>query len=370
MAAPSVIVKGTAAASMTGLIQPTFPTGILVNDIIYILAISNQPNGIGVIQLPNGFTEVGQGTYQNIDGDRGRIALFWKRSADGSESGATYSVLRTGDTGNDTVFFAQSYIVRDCITTGNPWDDTIARYTIVDDLFTTAQWGAVTVSGSERTLLAFYAGADNGSTLAPPTNYVATVTRDTTPTGTDAQVALFDRANVSSDGAVNSTTAETEGWATFHISAKPVPGETPVNQTALSTWEALQSLARLAVQPWTARGFLARTSAVPWTALQSVSRDHTQPWESLLGAERTGQGIWEALGFLSPLRSPVWESFGMVSRSQDMPWESLLALVRQGAMPWESLLLMVQAEAMTWEAVASVIRQADVPLETTGPSLR
>ena len=216
-AAPSVISKGTASAGTATSVTPSYPASPQANDIIFILAISHQPNGIGVIDLPSGFTEAAQGTYQNSSlVDQGRAALFWKRAI-GGESG-TVTISRTGDTGlTDTCFFAQMYLVRGAVTSGDPWDDITARYGPGN---ATVTWDAVTVSGSERTLLAPVAQADNASTVDPPSGYSGLAT-DTTATGTDAELRLLYKENVSSDGQVTATGGETEGWATFHISVKP-----------------------------------------------------------------------------------------------------------------------------------------------------
>jgi Tfp pilus assembly protein PilW len=226
-AAPTVISKGTAAAGTAASISPGYPVSPQANDIIFILAISNQPNGIGIVDTPSGFTEAAQGTFQNnTPTNRGRAALFWKRAA-GGESG-TVSISRTGDTGSDGVFFAQMYLVRGAETSGNPWDGLTARYGPGNP---TVTWDAVPVSGSERTLLGFAAQADDASTVDPPSGWSA-LSGDTTGSGTDAEVRLAYLGNVSSDGQVTATGGETEGWATFHVSMKPsISTATPVALT-------------------------------------------------------------------------------------------------------------------------------------------
>lgn len=216
MAAPVVVSKGTASAATTATVTPSYPASVGADDIVFLLAISNQPVSIGVINTPTDFAEVAQGTFQNnTPADRGRVALFWRR-ATGSLTG-TVSVTRTGDTGTDGVFFAQMYRVTGCVTTGDPWDAVTPRYGPGN---ATVTFDAVTVSGTERTLLAFCAQADNASTVDPPASYSGLVT-DTTTSGTDAELRLLYLENQSSGPSTTATGGETEGWATFHVAVAP-----------------------------------------------------------------------------------------------------------------------------------------------------
>ena len=217
---------GTAAAGTGTSVAPAYPISVQIDDIIFLLALSYQPNGIDLIALPSGFSYVFAGAisgplfYNSVPSLVGRAGLFWRR-ADGSESG-TITVTRTGDTGADTCFFAQTYCVRGCEPSGNPWDD--AQW---DDGpgNATVDWAAVTVSASERTLLAFCVQANDVATVDPPAGYAGAV-RDTTTEGTHGELRLLYKQDVSSDGAVTATGGETAGWATFHVSVKP-PTITP-----------------------------------------------------------------------------------------------------------------------------------------------
>lgn len=236
MAAPYVAAKGTASAVTTGASTPTYPAGIAANDIVFLLAISHQPNGIGVIDTPANFTEVAQATYKDSSAvDGGRAALFWRR-ASGSLTG-TVSVTRTGDTGTDGVFFSQLYRVVGAKTSGDPWD---AATTDFGNGNATVDVPSVTVSGAERTLLAFIAQADNASTVDPPTNYVGLET-DTTATGTDAELRLVHRRNIDATIGGSATTAtggETEGWAVFHLSM--IPASTYSAPSVVLTGDAIR----------------------------------------------------------------------------------------------------------------------------------
>jgi len=219
MAAPYVASKGTASAVTTGASTPTYPASVAANDIIFLLAISHQPVSIGVINTPTDFTEVAQGTYANSGStNQGRVALFWRR-ASGSLTG-TVSVTRTGDTGTDGTFYTQMYRVVGAVTSGTPWDAATTDYGPGN---ATVDIPSVTVSGAERTLLAFIAQADNASTVDPPSGYVALAT-DTTATGTDAELRICHRRNIDTTiggGATTTTGGETEGWGVFHLSMIP-----------------------------------------------------------------------------------------------------------------------------------------------------
>lgn len=230
MAAPVVVSEGTASAGTSTSVTPSYPASVGAGDIVFLLAISNQPVSIGVINTPTDWAEVAQSTYQDsAASNRGRAALFWRR-ASGALSG-TVTVTRTGDTGTDGVFFAQIYRVTGCIGTGDPWDGTPAATYGPGNA--TVNFAAPTVSGSERTLLAFCAQADNASTVDPPSGYSGLAT-DTTTSGTDAELRLLYLENVSSGSATTATGGETEGWATFHLAVKPPPAGAAL-EAAVST---------------------------------------------------------------------------------------------------------------------------------------
>lgn len=229
MSAPTVIAKGTASATTTATCIPAHPANILANDIIYLLAISHQPVSVGQVNTPSGFTLVARGTYSNSASVlQGAAGLFWKRAI-GGELG-TVSVGRSGDTGADTQFFAQMVLVRGCAETGDPWDSFSARYGPGN---ATVTWDAVTVSGVERTLLAFCCQADDSPGVSTPTGYTRPVPITVTTSGTDAQLSIDSKVNVSSGPAVTAANGETLGWATFHVAAKPVASSIP--ETIIAT---------------------------------------------------------------------------------------------------------------------------------------
>jgi len=221
VAAPVPQAKGALDTSSAGTLVVPYPAaGVEPDDIAFMVVLSHQPVSIGVINTPPGFTEIVQGTYRNSGAaDQGRAALFWKR-CDGTEEGTTVTFTRTGDTGVDTTFGGQIYIVRLCTATGDPWDDAVSKFD--GDGSTTITYPAVTVSGAERTLLAFLVQADNSPVAGAPTGYAATLGLETWPTGTDGQAGCFDLQDVAADGSVTSANGEVTGWVSFHVSAKPV----------------------------------------------------------------------------------------------------------------------------------------------------
>ena len=83
-----------------------------------------------------------------------------------------------------------------------------------------AEYDAVTVSGSERTLLAFSMEADNNPVAGAPTGY-GNELKDETTTGIDGSLLLYHLADQSSDGAVTASGPQNEGFASMHISVKP-----------------------------------------------------------------------------------------------------------------------------------------------------
>lgn len=212
MAAPGAPTKGTAAASTTTSVAPTYPASIAANDIVLLVVESYQPSSPGAVSTPAGWTLLGNSPL--ITGSH-QAYVFWRR-ATGALSG-TVTVTRTGTTGNSTVFYAQMYRITGCETSGNPFDG------YMSDLYsagTTPAYPAQPAIGEERRLVALWCNANNvlGTT---PTGYTA-LAGDTTTTGADGGLQLFHKTDArNANTAASQTTAVAVSCATFQISFKP-----------------------------------------------------------------------------------------------------------------------------------------------------
>jgi hypothetical protein len=204
MAAPTLAAQGTVAAVTSGDLTVTLPAH-QANDILIVALAGWVPNTTGdaaAIAAPSGWTEIAQLATPATTPIDGRIAWFWRRATSSSETNPTFTRPSGWDTGTDTCWAGRAYVVRGCITTGNPWDE--ADPTVV---YSTANqaFDAVTVSGAERTVIQFLNSQDDQSSGSAPSGWTAG-TAATTTTGTDAGFQTFRKVNVSSDTGADATT--------------------------------------------------------------------------------------------------------------------------------------------------------------------
>ncbi len=215
MAAPSFIAKGTVSSGSGASVTPAYPGGIVVGDVLFLLAVSNQLGGsIGSIDGISGWTLYDGGTYKNsLSQIVGSCGLFYK-IASGAEVG-TVTVTRGGDTGGATSFAAQIYQYRGgslgaSIEVGGSMNNT-------GDGNSTITWNAITVGGNERTLVALLAQQIDSSPGAP-----AGYSSDAVDTISAGSIAVDLDCNsyedVGSDGAVTVGSGTSNGWVTFHLS--------------------------------------------------------------------------------------------------------------------------------------------------------
>lgn len=223
---PAYISKGTLSVVTTLTAAPGLPASILNKDVVLVAAIHHQPNGVGVINTPAGFTELAQVTYKNSSGiDQGRAALFGRRMA-GGETGSV-SITATGDSGTDTCFAAQTHLIRGCHEVLTPQVGVNANYSLAGE--PTIIWPAIQTPIGDlyrHLILAFYFAPDNITVAAPVYTAASGVEHpytshasDTTATGTDAALQVFGDAD---DSKAQGDTVFVSGglalgWAAFHL---------------------------------------------------------------------------------------------------------------------------------------------------------
>lgn len=119
MARPSVVGFGAIAANTSGNLSPAIPTH-QANDILLARVSYWGPNTAGDaldIPTPASWTILGsQG-----GGSDARHTAFWFR-ATGAGHTVTFTRGVSWDTGTDTKYFARTAVIRNCRTSGNPYD--------------------------------------------------------------------------------------------------------------------------------------------------------------------------------------------------------------------------------------------------------
>lgn len=230
MAAPTLQAQGTLNAVTTGTLGVTLPSH-LTDDIFIVPVLVNVEATAGTAAaIPDlaGWTK-----DQGFKNDDGEAAIFWKRAASGSETSPTFTRGAGWDTGTDTYYGGRAYVIRGCITSGDPWDQfvwSVATVTANDP------FPAVTVSGSERMVVQFFCSFDNSNGGAAPSGWTAG-TAATTTTGTDGGFQTYRKDNVSSSTSADSSNAAagTRGFLFAGISFKPPTVAAGIHRDVIGT---------------------------------------------------------------------------------------------------------------------------------------
>ena len=245
MAAPSLQAEAAALTVVTsGACAPTIPTHA-ADDILVATVLVWVPNTAGTIYdipTPSGWNKIGSVDLNGATKD-GQFAWFWRRAAASGETvsfarGTTAPGTTAWDTGTDGAYAARVDVIRGCETTGNPFDDAV-----VSANFTAANQNtpAVTVSGSERTVMFFevYSTDTTTAQFTARTNFTMGTNRGST-TGTGGGARNARRENVSSSESATATThtasTSPRSYAFCGISFKPFAiKQTPVAEISLAS---------------------------------------------------------------------------------------------------------------------------------------
>ena len=220
MAAPTLQAEGTLNVVTSGNNSPTIPTH-QADDILVVAFGFWGPNSTGNpladCAVPSGWTQITQFDAPALDG---KIGYFWRRA---TAAGTTITLTRPSgwDTGTDTAWGARAYVIRGCITTGDPWDQAVASA-----VYSTANQAvaAITVSGSERMVVHFLVKCDDFATAPTLSGWTAGTQVEST-SGTDASAGTFRKDNISAGTGADASTTEAPAagrYAFLGVSFKPL----------------------------------------------------------------------------------------------------------------------------------------------------
>lgn len=219
MAAPTFVDAGTLAGVSSGTtLTTTIPGAATTNDVM-VLALESQ--GSMTFSQPSGWEDFAVA----IDNAAQSTAWFWKRH-DGSESDPSSTTNNTMS--GALAGFGRIYVIRGCITTGDPFEDvTMAGAPTLDNNPDTAE---ITTTGVDRLVMSFVIVDDDNtwSSGNPPTNWSAAGTIATNTTGGDCMMDAIQRTVA---------TAQTVGTATWTGSAATVgAAATSGSFSSQATW--------------------------------------------------------------------------------------------------------------------------------------
>ena len=208
MSAPQFIAKGTKGQGTGASVNFTYMGGIQERDMLFLYVMSV---GNGAITVDASWELVVNGVFP--PGPPTGTWRLYKKLATGAEAGAE-AVTRAGHSGTD-LFLAQVYQMRSPV--GVPTVEATA-YLTTGSTNATITWSAVTVSGTQRTLLAF-AFNYNGAAPATPAGY----TEQATDNDGSSYLDLNVKENVISGGAVTAANGSANGWTSLHLSMYSMP---------------------------------------------------------------------------------------------------------------------------------------------------
>jgi hypothetical protein len=237
MASPTIQAEGTAGGGTSGAFAVTIPAHV-ADDILILQLVAWAPNSVpSGGTLDNWPTPTGGwtplGSQLTLGTEDGKIAWFWKR-ATASGHTATIGPGADWDSGTDCSFGGRAWVIRGCITSGDPWDQATATTVRTAANGTVS---AVTVSGTERLVMHFLACSDDWGTDPTLTGWTAGTVGEIT-SGTDNGHRAFSKTNQSSNTTADTLTipAPTQGgYAILGVSFRPPATGGSFSRTASDT---------------------------------------------------------------------------------------------------------------------------------------
>ena len=225
MGAPTLFAQGLTAAHATTVPSVVIPTHA-ADDILVVEATYWGPNtsapgtDVALIPVPANWSDlIPQVRYPASPNSDGVHALLWRRAP---SAGTTITLTRGAgwDTGTDTCYGARAYVIRGCITTGDPWDDaqSAGPYTGANGAFS-----ALDVQGIQRLVVQF-AGSNDNLAMAGPSIGWTSGTYDGDPAGTDCAFQTYRKPNEASDTPASATQITAPGtgcYVIFGVAFKP-----------------------------------------------------------------------------------------------------------------------------------------------------
>src|SRR6187549_3350407 len=180
MARPSVVAWGALAGNESGNLSPTIPTH-QADDILIARMIFWGPNTAGdALDIPTPASwNLG---HSQGGGSDVRHAWFWRR-ATGAGTTVTFTRGVSWDTGSDTEYAGRVGVIRNCRTSGNPFDSETTQGT---ETQANAVWLSIN-GGADRMHLMMMATADE---IAAPTLSGYTVDWSSDPHGANVGVSV------------------------------------------------------------------------------------------------------------------------------------------------------------------------------------
>lgn len=218
---PIYVTAGALATSTDGTapftITPTLPAHA-ADDILIVACMHSSASNLTITA---GWNEI----ITPINNAKESVGYWWKRAASAAESNPTI----TSSTTMATVgAFATAFVVKNCITTGTPFEDPTGNGT--PTLSTTPATATITTTAADR--LAFFIGLlDDDNTVSsgwPPSGYSVVANLSTT-TGNDHRILAAERYVAAAGdvaGGNIATMSASDYWHVLHLAFIPPAADT------------------------------------------------------------------------------------------------------------------------------------------------
>lgn len=189
---PTYQSKGTAGASTTTPVSPTYPASIAANDFLIVAVKIAHSTSTPTCTTPSGYTLINE-VAESTGTDRHSLHVYYKLAA-GTESGAL-AITIGGLAGANVCAIAQIWRING-VNTSSAFESnsmTAEWNTLYDPCVGSGDpWTTPTITPTDTRLLVVIAGVDNDTTtLGTPTGGWTSTTKDNTTLGSDAGIELF-----------------------------------------------------------------------------------------------------------------------------------------------------------------------------------
>lgn len=220
---PYLVEAGALFAAASGTsITPVIPASAEADDVMLMAAMAN---GSTTFTTPTDWTLLGTSVESNANQS---TEWYWKRH-DGSETNPTSTTSATLST---TIGgYGRIYVFRDCITTGDPFEDVTMAGTPTSS--TTPATASIDTTGANRLAVSLLSVDDDNtwSSGNPPSGWTA-VGRVASTTGGDCMMDAITQV-IPSAGNVAAATIGTmsaaDFWRSLTLALIPVPTDGPIS---------------------------------------------------------------------------------------------------------------------------------------------
>ena len=141
-------------------------------------------------------------------------------------------------------------------------------------------------------------------------------------------------------------------------------------QTNIPPFEALQGLSPIVVSPFEAAGTIIKALVKNYEASLDLISSTLSPYEALEGAEQTDVAVFKALGGIAATVVSNFEAAGTIIKALLKNYETSIDLISSAASPYEALEGLLKQTASPFEALEGLSSTTASPFEAAGTLIK